>query len=312
MSVQTEEMNTLSAQPVEENVPKKSKKSMPLGIRIILCFLLSAVLLAAFVIETAAAAVRISLTEQKISTAVENTDYMSIPISADGIITNPYEIIYSIFGGISAEKTDIYELAEKTDLEDTIAEYVYSYACFILYDDRPDELSADAVKTFYDKNASKISRAFGVNPDNETIHSIIDNQEPLWNKLSRDNIEDSVPAIGLIRFAMSPAGMITVGVIALIMIILIGLTSKRVSAVITLTGVSASITGLAGTVGSALLMFGAPIPTAAEIALQGVISSIVPDLFTIFVYILTAGILLILTGGFICRIKKNVKLAKNS
>lgn len=76
-------------------------------------------------------------------------------------------------------------------------------------------------------------------------------------------------------------------------------------------------TGLAGTVIACLAIWGTigveltPV-TAASVIWQGIVGAVLPDIFTMFVYILTVGILLILTGGFIGQIRRNVKRAKNN
>ena len=76
-------------------------------------------------------------------------------------------------------------------------------------------------------------------------------------------------------------------------------------------------TGLAGTVISCLAIWGTigveltPV-TAASVIWQGIVGAVLPDIFTMFAYILTVGILLILTGGFIGQIRRNSKRAKNS
>ena len=313
MNTQTEEITAVETQQVA--APKK--KNMPSAVRAIICLLLSLFLAVMIIVTAVSAIVRVTVTEKNIDKILSNTDYMTIPLTIDNIQSNLYEMFFIAFANSSTKPVDIYKLAEETDFEALIAEHLYNYAAFVLYDERLEGIDSGIIKEFYDKNADKIDSAFNITYSKDEIYAIIEEQDELFSKLTNNEIEASIPMIKLIRFAMSPAALIIFAVLSVVCIVLIGVLSRSVGTPLVITGISATATGLAGAVVSCLAIFGTiGIPstpvTAASVIWQGVISAILPNVFTIFVYILTAGILLILTGGFIGQIRRNLRRAKNS
>ena len=310
------EETAVTEQPQTANAELK-KKAMPAAVRVILCILLSVLLIAGVAAIAAATTVRMNVTEEKIEKLLDNTDYMTIPLTVDNIQTNLYEMFFIAFANSSTNIVDVYKLAEETNFEEFIAEQIYSYAAFVLYDERLEGIDSDVIMEFYDENSDKIDRAFNVTYSRNEIREIIEEQDEIFDKLTNNEIEASIPMIKLIRFAMSPAALIIFSVLAVIIIVLIGVTSRSVGTPLVVTGISAAATGLAGALVSCLAIWGTigipltPI-TAASVIWQGFVSAILPDVYTMFVYILTAGILLILTGGFIGQIRRNLRRAKNS
>lgn len=315
-------MNTQIEEAVVTEQPqiaaeKAVKKRMPAAVCVILCILLSAVLIADIFAIAAATAVRAVVTEEKIEQLLDNTDYMTIPLTIDNIQSNLYEMFFLAFANASTEKVDIYKLAKETEFEKLIAEQLYNYAAFILYDERLEGIDSDIIMEFYDENADKINSAFNVNYTRNEIHEIIERQDKLFDKLTNNEIEASIPMIKLIRFVMSPVALIILTVLAAVVIVFIGVISRSVGTPLVVTGISVTAAGFTGTAASYLALFGkigiTPTPVStASIIWQGFVSSIIPDIFTMFVYTLTAGILLILTGGFIGQICKNLRRAKNN
>ncbi len=294
-----------------------AKKKMPAAVRIILCILLSVLLIADVIAIAAATTIRTVVTEKNIEKLLDSTDYMTIPLTIDNIQSNLYEMFFIAFANSSTNTVDIYKLAEETNFEEFLAEQIYSYAAFILYDKRLEGIDSDVIMEFYDENSDKIDRAFNVTYSRNEIREIIEEQDAIFDKLTNNEIEAAIPMIKLIRFAMSPAALIIFGVLAVVLIVFIGVISRSVGTALVVTGISATATGLAGAVASCLAIFGSigisPTPvTAASVIWQGVVSALLPDVCTLFVYILTAGILLILTGGFIGQIRRNLRRAKNS
>ncbi|MBQ5319522.1 MAG: hypothetical protein J6K17_10535 [Oscillospiraceae bacterium] len=312
MNIQTEENIAIEQQPAAST---KTNKSMPAAVRVILCILLSTLFLVTVVASSAIVVVKKVITRENIEKILDNTDYMTIPLEIDNIQSNLYEMFFIAFANNSTKKVDIYELAEDTEFEKMIAGCLYDYVSFVLYDDKLDEIDDDIIKDFYDDNSKTIDRAFNITLSRNDIYEIIDEQDDIFDKLSDKEIEKSVPYIELIRFAMSPAALIILGVTAAILLILIGIVSRSVGTPLVITGVFASIIGLAGIIAAYLAIFGvigiaaAPVTTASVIW-QGVVSALVPSVTVLFVYILTGGILLILTGGFIGKIRRNIKRAK--
>ena len=170
---------------------------------------------------------------------------------------------------------------------------------------------------FYNDNSAEIDRAFNVTFSKNEIRKIIDEQDELFDKLSDDEIEDAIPMIKLIRFLMSTTALIILSVVAVVCIVLIGILSRSAGTPLVVTGIVVTTIGLAVSVVSCLAIWGVigvqlSTVTAASIIWQGVVSAVLPDIFKQFVYILTAGILLILTGGYIGQIRRNLRRAKNS
>lgn len=314
MNTQIEEAVVTEQTQVAE---KAEKSGMPAAVRIILCILLSVVLIADMAVVAAITTVNTNVTEEKIEKIIDNTDYMTIPLTIDNIQSNLYEMFFIAFANGSTASVDIYALAEETNFEKFLAEQIYSYVAFILYDERLEGIDSDIIMEFYDTNSDKIDNSFNVVYSRDEIHRIIDGQEAVFDKLTNNEVEASIPMIKLIRFAVSPAALVIFTVLAVVCIVLIGVISRSVGTPLVITGISATATGLAGTVCSCLAIWGTigveltPI-TAAGIIWQGVVGAVLPDIFTMFVYILTVGILLILTGGFIGQIRRNLRRAKNS
>lgn len=297
--------------------PTSGKKRMPAAVRVILCILLAILLFVDAALIAVTTAVRYNATEEKIEELLADTDYMAIPITFDGIKSNVYEIFFFAFANKSTESVDVYELAKDTDLEEIVAEHLYSYVEFILYDKRLDGIDGDVIMDFYNDNSAEIDRAFNVTFSKNEIRKIIDEQGELFDKLSDDEIEDSIPMIDLIRFMMTPVALGILAAIAVICIVLIGILSRSAGTPLVVTGIIATIIGLAVSAASCLAIWGVigvqlSTVTAASIIWQGVVSAVLPDIFKQFVYILTAGILLILTGGYIGQIRRNLKRAKNN
>ncbi|MBQ7980085.1 MAG: hypothetical protein IJ305_00590 [Oscillospiraceae bacterium] len=307
-AVVTEQPQTVAAE--------QKNKGMPAAVRVILCILFSVLLVADAVLIAVTTTVRTVATKDNIEKILDNTDYMTIPLNIDNIQSNLYEMFFIAFANSSTNTVDIYALAEETDFEVLIAEQLYNYAAFILYDERLEGIDSDLIMEFYDENSDKIDRAFNVTYSRSEIREIIEGQEEIFDKLTNNEIEASIPMIKLIRFAMSPIALIIFIVLAVGFIVLIGIISRSVGTSLVVTGISVTATGLSGAVVSCLALFGkigisAASVTAANIIWQGVVSAVLPDVFTMFVYILTAGILLILTGGFIGQIRRNSRRAKN-
>lgn len=312
MNTQTEEA-VVTEQP--QVAGKAVKKGMPAAVRAILCILLSVVLIADVFAIAATTAVRAVATEDNIEKLLDNTDYMTIPLTIDNIQSNLYEMFFIAFANASTEKVDIYKLAEETGFEELIAEQLYNYAAFILYDERLEGIDSDIIMDFYDENSDKINSAFNVTYARNEIRDIIEGQDVIFDKLTNNEIEASIPMIKLIRFVMSPAALIIFAVLAAVIIVLIGVISRSVGTPLVAAGISVAASGFAGTAVSCLVLFGkigiAPTPvTAAGLIWQGFVSSVIPDILTMFAYVLTAGILLILTGGFIGQIRRNIRRAK--
>lgn len=315
MNTQIEEA-VVTEQP-QAAIEKAVKKGMPAAVRVILCILLSAVLIADIFTIAAATAVRAVATEDNIEKLLDNTDYMAIPLTIDNIQSNLYEMFFLAFANASTEKVDIYKLAEETGFEKFIAEQLYNYAAFILYDERLEGIDSDIIMDFYDENSDKINRAFNVTYTRNEIREIIEGQDELFDRLTNNEIEASIPMIKLIRFVMSPAALIIFAILAAVIIALIGIISRSVGTPLVAAGISVAVAGFAGTAASYLVLFGkigiAPTPvTAAGLIWQGFVSSVIPDVLTMFAYVLTAGILLVLTGGFIGQIRRNIRRAKNN
>lgn len=313
MNAQIEEA-AITEQP-QISAEKPIKKSMPAAVRIILCILLSVLLITDAVVITVTTTVRTVVTKENIEKIINNTDYMTIPLTIDNIQSNLYEIFFIAFANSSTDTVDIYALAEETDFDGLIAEQLYSYAAFILYDERLEGIDSDVIMEFYDENSDKIDRAFNITYSRSEIREIIEEQEEVFDKLTNNEIEASIPMIKLIRFVMSPVALIISVMLAVAIIVLIGIISRSVGTPIVVTGISATATGLAGAVIFCLALFGkigisTVSVTTESIIWQGIVSTVIPGTFTMFVYILTAGILLILTGGFIGQIRRNFKRAK--
>ena len=315
MNTQIEE--TVATEQPAPITDKLKKKGMPAAVRVIFCILLALLLIADTALLTVTTAVRLTVTKDNIEKIVDNTDYMTIPLTVDNIRTNLYEMFFIAFANSSTNPVDIYALAEETDFDGLIAEQLYSYAAFILYDERLEGIDSDVLMEFYDNNADKIEHAFNVVYSRDEIRKIIEEQDELFDRLTNNEIEASIPMSGLIRFVMSTAAMIIFAVLAVACIVLIGIISRSVGTSLVVTGISASATGLAGTVTFCLSIWGtigielSPI-SAAGIIWQGVVGAVMPDILNLFVYILTLGILLIITGGFVGQIRRNLRRAKNS
>ena len=313
MNTQIEETAAIGqAQPAAEPV----KKGMPAAVRAVLCILLSVLLIADVVVIASSLTVRTAVTEDNIEEVLDNTDYMTIPLTIDNIQSNLYEMFFIAFANNSTDTVDIYALADETGFEKLIAEHIYNYAAFILYDERLDGIDSDVIMEFYDENSDKIDRAFNVVYSRNEIRDIIEEQDEIFDKLTNNEIEAAIPMIGLIRFVMSPVALIISVVLAVVLIVLIGIISRSIGTSFVATGISFTATGIAGTLLSCLVLFGklgiSPAAvTAAGIIWQGVVSTLLPDILTMFVYILTVGILFILTGGFIGQIRRNIRRAKN-
>lgn len=315
MNAQIEEVAVKEQQHTA--APAPVKKGMPAAVRIILCILLAILLFVDAAVIAVTTAVRYNVTEDKIQELLVDTDYMTIPITFDGIKSNVYEIFFFAFANRSTESVDIYELAKDTDLEEIVAEYLYSYVEFILYDKRLDGIDGDVIMDFYNDNSAEIDRAFNVTFSKNEIRKIIDEQDELFDKLSDDEIEDAIPMIKLIRFLMSTIALIILSVVAVVCIVLISILSRSAGTPLVVTGIVVTTIGLAVSVISCLAIWGVigvqlSTVTAASIIWQGVISAVLPDIFKQFVYILTAGILLILTGGYIGQIRRNLRRAKTA
>ncbi|MBP1549037.1 MAG: hypothetical protein J6A05_03435 [Oscillospiraceae bacterium] len=314
MNTQIEEAAANEQLPVDV---ENKKQGMPAALRIFLCILLSLLLIADIAVIAATTAVRMNSTKDKIEEIIDNTDYMTIPLTIDNVQSNLYEMFLFAFANSSTDYVDIYGLAEETDFDGFISEQLYSYVSFILYDKRLEGIDSDIIMEFYDKNADKIDSAFNVVHDRNEVSKIIEGQDIIFDKLTNNEIEASIPLIKLIRFAMSPFALVLFSVLAVACIVFIGVLSRSVGTPFVATGISASATGLAGTVISCLSIWGTigveltPI-TSSSVIWQGIVGAVLPDIFTMFVYILTVGILLILTGGFIGQIRRNVKRAKNN
>ncbi|MBQ3162150.1 MAG: hypothetical protein IJC04_08500 [Oscillospiraceae bacterium] len=305
-----------AAETVHTNA-QPAKKKMPAAVRFILCILLAVLLIADVIAIAAVTTVRTVVTEKNIEKLIDYTDYMTIPLTIDNIQSNLYEMFFIAFANSETDIVDIYKLAEDTNFEGLIAEHLYNYAAFILYDKRLDGINSEDIKTFYVENLNIINNAFNVTYSRDEVFEIIEEQDEIYSKLTNNEIEAAIPMIGLIRFVMSPGALIIFGVLAVVLIVFIGVISRSVGTALVVTGISATATGLAGAVASCLAIFGSigisPTPvTAASVIWQGVVSALLSDVCTLFVYILTAGILLILTGGFIGQIRRNLRRAKNS
>ncbi len=312
-------MNTQIEAPVstEQSNPNTAsvKKRMPVAVRIILCILLSVVLLADVIALAAVVTVRTVVTEDNITKIIDNTDYMTLPLTIDNIQSNLYEMFFIAFANNSTDKVDIYELVEDTDFEEFIAEKLYDYASFILYDKKLDNIDSDVIMEFYDENSSQINRAFNITYSRSELREIIEEQDEIFDKLTGKEIESAIPMIDLIRFAVSNTALIILCVLAVILIAAIGIISGSAGTPLVAVGISALITGLAVIAASVLAISGtigisaSPV-TTVSIIWQGVVSSVIPDVLTMFTYISTAAVLLILTGGFIGQIRRNLRRAK--
>lgn len=296
---------------------ENKKQGMPAALRIFLCILLSLLLIADVAVIAVTTAVRMNATKDKIEEIIDNTDYMTIPLTIDNVQSNLYEMFLFAFANSSTDYVDIYGLAEETDFDGFISEQLYNYVAFILYDKRLEGIDSDIIMEFYDKNADKIDNAFNIVYDRNEVRKIIEEQDDIFDKLTNNEIEASIPMIKLIRFVMSPFALVLFSVLAVACIVFIGMLSQSVGTPLVVTGISASATGLAGTVVSCLAIWGTigveltPI-TASSVIWQGIVGTVLPGIFTMFVYILTVGILLILTGGFTGQIRRNIKRAKNN
>lgn len=315
MNAQIEEVAERNVQQL--TTAENKKKTMPMAVRITLCILLSVLLIADAAVIAVTTAVRVNVTEEKIGKVIDNTDYMTIPLTIDNIQSNLYEMFFIAFANSSTNAVDIYALAEETDFDGFIAEQLYSYAAFILYDERLEGIDSDVIMEFYDKNADKLDNAFNIVYSRNQICEIIEGQKNIFDKLTNNEVEAAIPMIKLIRFAMSPVALVLFSMLAVVCIVFIGILSRSVGTSLVTTGISMAATGLAGTVISCLAIWGTigveltPV-TAASVIWQGIVGAVLPDIFTMFAYILTVGILLILTGGFIGQIRRNSKRAKNS
>ena len=292
-----------------------SKRKMPVIVRGILCVLLAIILIADVAVITITTAVRMNATEEKIRELVADTDYMTIPLMIDNIQSNIYEMFFFVFANNSTGNVDIYKLAEDTDFEGFIAEQIYNYVAFILYDERLEGIDSDIIIEFYDKNADKINSAFNTSHNRNEICELIEGQEALFDKLTNNEIEASFPMVKLIRFVMSPVTFVIFSILAVVCIVFIGILSRSVGTPLVVTGIAATVVGLTISIISCLAIWGtigvslSPI-SAAGVIWQGVAGTVIPDVFTMFVYIFTVGILLILTGGFMGQIRRNLRYAK--
>lgn len=313
LNTQIEE--TIIAEQPNKAVTKPVKKRISAG-RVILCILLSVILFADIIVISALTTVRTVVTKENISELLENTDYMTIPLKIDDVQSNLYEMFFFAFARMSTGNVDIYELAEDTEFEKILAEYLYSYASFILYDTKLKEIDSDVIMDFYDDNSDEICRAFGATYDRNEIREVIEKQDEIFDKLTDDEIEKLIPMLSLIRFMMSLAALIIFGVLAVILIVVIGILSRSVGTPLVATGISATATGLAVITFGILAYLGViGVPasiTTASIIWQGVLSSIISKVIVIFVYMLTAGIILIITGGFIGQIRRNIRKSKKA
>ena len=313
MNAQIEEIS--ANEQTSPAVSSQQKKATPLAVRIALCILLSVLLLADVVLIAADVTVRTFVTEDNIEKILDNTDYMTIPLTIDNVQSNLYEMFFFAFANASTDTVDIYKLAEETDFEGMIAEQLYNYAAFIFYDRRLEGIDSDVIMEFYDKNTDKIDNAFNVVYSRNEINEIIEKQEQLFDRLTNNEVEASIPMIKLIRFVMSPATLVIFIITVVALIVFIGIISRSAEVPLVAIGISVTAVGLAGTVVSCLAIFGkigipaVPVTTAG-IIWQGFASTILPDIFRISVYTLTVGILLVITGGFIVQIRRNLRRAK--
>ncbi len=315
----TQPVNAVSEQihvaTEKQTTENKYKHGMPAAVRVIMCILLSLLLIADVVIITAVMTIRTFVTEENIEAIVANTDYMTIPITAENIQSNIYEILIQAFAGEKTSTVDLYKLAEDTRFEKFVTEQLYDYASFILYDERLEGIDSDTIMEFYDKNADTISEAFGVNHSRSEIADAIEGQDELFEKLTNNEIEASIPMIKLIRFAVSIAALIIFAVVAVMLIVLIGIISRSVGTPFVVTGISVLATGLAGAAAAYPALFdkigvSSASVTAASVIWQGVVSTIISDILTVFIYISAGGILLILTGILIGALRRNSRLTR--
>lgn len=287
---------------VKENTPKRS--SLPKGVRILLYILITIVMTVMILLLTAVISLRAAVTRENIYNVITNTEFMTIKADdGNGNELSLYEIMSKQFMSSNIKADSLYKIIAQTDIENTLADYIYSYASFVLFDGSLDEIDSRTVINLFEKNISKIEAGLGTklnDNDKESVEREIKGQSELFDKLSKYSIENSLGAwLNIIRFFCSVPGIIVMSVIIAAMIVLLFVVSKSVFMPLCLTGTAGTVIGLAGEVVLALVLTGNFIVnirelSAASIVYQSAAGVLAPIFIRIMGYVLTAGIIFIL------------------
>ncbi len=291
---------------VQQSVPTAGGRIS--AVRVVLCAVLSLLLLADVTVLSAVVGVKSVFTRENVRQLVRDSDYMTLPLNFDGVDTNLYEMLFFAFANKSSDTVDVYTLAEQVGLADTLADTLFGYGEFILYKKGFEQLDSKTLKKFIGENYETISGAFGSEMEISDAYAAIDEQEAAFDSLTAMNVEKSVPAVGLIRFLFTFAGIGVLIFFALLCSVLIGVVTKSVGTPLVLLGASVLLNGLAGAVTVLMAVTGA-IPmggdSAAQLLLRGAVTAIFPQLFNASVWVSVGGMISVLTGAFLGMLRRN-------
>ena len=301
--------------PESVQIQDKAKNNrIPKGVRIILYIILTMLMTLTILLLTAVISVKTIVTKDNIHNIIKNTDYLTIKVEdPDGYELTLYEMMCSQFKTSHLKIDSFYKLIEDTGVEEKLAEYVYNYAAFVLYDETLDEINAKTIINLYEKNIDKIESALGVTlteSNKSTTEEQIKNQRKIFDMLSEYEIKETLGVgLGIIRFFFSVPGIIVLSVAAAVFLALIIIVSKSVSMPVCITGSVFSVIGLAGLTTLILAVTGNFIVdisklSVASIVYQSAAGVLAPIMIKFMGYILSVGIILILAASIINTIIK--------
>lgn len=301
--------------PESVQIQDKAKNNrIPKGVRIILYIILTMLMTLTILLLTAVISVKTIVTKDNIHNIIKNTDYLTIKVEdPDGYELTLYEMMCSQFKTSHLKIDSFYKLIEDTGVEEKLAEYVYNYAAFVLYDETLDEINAKTIINLYEKNIDKIESALGVTlteSNKSTTEEQIKNQRKIFDMLSEYEIKETLGVgLGIIRFFFSVPGIIVLSVAAAVFLALIIIVSKSVSMPVCITGSVFSVIGLAGLTTLILAVTGNFIVdisklSIASIVYQSAAGVLAPIMIKFMGYILSVGIILILAASIINTIIK--------
>ena len=285
------------------------KNGFSKGTRIALYIPLTVLLIIISVLMIVIISVKMFVTKDNISSLIHNTDYMTIMAAdPDGYELTVYEILCSQLNCKNLERDSLYKIIEQAGIEDTAAEYIYSYVAFVLYGEDLDEINEKSVMKIYDKIIQKIEDNLNISYDEEDrneAESTVKEQSELLDSISEYGIENTIGGgLGAIRFFFSIAGLIVLSAAVVSIIVLMAVTSRKAATPLCVAGSVFSVFGLIGTVISILSLTGHFIVdvgslSAASIIFQSAVGIFAPVMLKFMGYVLTVGIIFILVGAII-------------
>lgn len=294
-----------------QNVSSEKNNRIPVGLRVFLYILLTFLMTVIISLLTIIISVRGTVTKDNIYSFIKNTEYMTIKAEdSNGYELTLYEMMCSQFNTENLERDSFYKIIDQTGLEEKLAEYVYSYAAFILYDESLDEINEKTILNLYNKNLDKIEKALGIklnDNDKKRVEDEVKNQTEIFDMLSEYSIEETLGAgLSVIRFLVSVPGIIVLSVAAAVILALLIIISKSVCMPVRVTGSVLSVFGLAGLIVLILTVSGHFVVDLSKLTVESIIYQsaagvFAPVLIRIMGYILSIGIILIL-ASFIVRV----------